>query len=120
MICQRSTLPRLAQLPAPERRRIDIEHPARDGGGALAMRRLERRLGHRPIADRGAVHIGLVGEVHQIVDHQPVVAFGMDGTCRPPAHAASSFQCRSGINSASASAGLPGQIQMNRCRSSTG
>ena len=42
------------------------------------MGRFERRLGHGAVADRGTVHIGLVRQIHQVVDHQPVVALGVD------------------------------------------
>jgi hypothetical protein len=40
---------------------------------------VERRFGHRFIADGGAVHKSLVREVHEIVDDETVVAFDMNG-----------------------------------------
>ena len=79
MICQRSTGPGLPQLRRPERRRLDAVHPARHGHGLVAMGDVERGFGDVVIADAGAVHEGLVGQVHQIVDHQPVVALHMNG-----------------------------------------
>ena len=59
----------LAQLRRPERRRLDAAHPARHRHGALTMGDVERGLGNVLVADAGAVHEGLVGEIHQIVDH---------------------------------------------------
>ena len=79
MICQRSTGPGLPQLRRPERRRLDAAHPARHGDRPVAMGDVERRLGDVLVADAGAVHEGLVGEVHQIVDHQAIVAFDVNG-----------------------------------------
>ena len=69
----------LAELRAPERRRLDIAHPAGDGRGAIGMGRLERRFGDRIVADAGRVHEGLVRQVHQIVEHQAIVAFDVNG-----------------------------------------
>ena len=40
---------------------------------------VERRFGDVVVADAGAVHEGLVGEVHQIVDHEAIIAFHMNG-----------------------------------------
>ncbi len=69
---------RVADLAGPERRRRDAFHPARDGGAAVAVRGDERGLGDLAAADRRAVHEGLVRQVHQVVDHQPVVALHGD------------------------------------------
>ena len=79
MICQRSTGPGLPQLRGPERRRLDAAHPARHGHGLVAMGDVERCFGDVVVADAGAVHEGFVGEVHQVVDHEPVVALHVDG-----------------------------------------
>ena len=79
MICQRSTGPSLLQLFGPERRRLDALHPPRHRHRLLAMGDVERRFRHRFVADRGAVHKGLVREIHQIVDDEAVVALHMDG-----------------------------------------
>ena len=68
----------MADLPGPERRRRDAFHPAGDGGKAVAVGGDERRLGHRPVADAAAVHEGLMRQVHQVVDHQAVVALHPD------------------------------------------
>ncbi len=68
----------LAELAGPERRRVDVAHPARDGGEAIGMGDVERRLGDRAIADARAVDEGLVGEIHQIVDDEPIIAFDGD------------------------------------------
>ena len=64
----------LAQLTGPERRRFDIDHPARHGRGAIGMGHFERRIEDRVVADAAGMDVSLVGEVHQVVDHQPVVA----------------------------------------------
>ena len=40
---------------------------------------IERRFGDGVIADAAAMHEGLVRQVHQIVDDQPVIAFDVDG-----------------------------------------
>ena len=78
MICQRSTLPGLPSW------------PRQNGGASMSIiQRVmvavvsewvarERRFGHRAVADRGAMHIGLVRQVHEVVDDQPVVALGVD------------------------------------------
>ena len=79
MICQRSTLPGLPSWRAPERRRLDVAHPARHRRGALAMRRLERRFGDGAVADARSVHEGLVREIHQVVEHQAIVALDANG-----------------------------------------
>ena len=78
MICQRSTLPGLPSWRRPERRRLDVAHPARHRGEAIGMADVERRFGDGAIADARAVDEGLVGQVHEVVDHQPVVAFHGD------------------------------------------
>ena len=69
----------LLQLLGPERRRLDALHPPRHRHGLLAMGDVERRFRHRFIADGGAVHKGLVRQIHQIVDDEAVVALHMDG-----------------------------------------
>ena len=79
MICQRSTGAGLSQLRRPERRRLDAAHPARHRHGAFAMGDAERRFGDIVVADAGAMHEGFVGQVHQIIDHQPVVASRVNG-----------------------------------------
>ena len=49
------------------------------GDGGVAVSDIERRLRDGFIADAAAMDEGLVRQVHQIVDHQPVVAFDMNG-----------------------------------------
>ena len=66
---------RLAQLLGPERRRIDVDHPARHGRGVLGVRHVERRVEDGVVADAVGMHVGLVRQIHQIVDHQAIVAF---------------------------------------------
>ena len=39
------------------------------------MRDLEGRIQDRVVPDAAGVHVGFVGKVHKVVDHQPVVAF---------------------------------------------
>jgi hypothetical protein len=68
----------VADLAAPERWCVDALHPARDGGRTVAVRGDEGRLGHFAVADRRAVHEGLVRQVHEVVDHEPVVAVDAD------------------------------------------
>ena len=70
--------PRFFDLPGPERGRVDVFHPAGDGGGTVAMGGNKRRLGHRAVANAGAVDKGLVGQVHQVVNHQAVVTFDVN------------------------------------------
>ena len=76
---------RLLDLPRPERRGIDVFHPARDRRGAVAMRGHERGFGHGAVADRAAMHEGLVRQIHQVVDHQAVIAGHANhfAVCRP-------------------------------------
>jgi hypothetical protein len=71
-ICQRS--PVAAQRGLPERRRHDVFHEAAgDHFLALDLGR-HRRFVDFLLADAGRVHVGLVGQVHQVVDHQAVLA----------------------------------------------
>jgi hypothetical protein len=79
----------VADLPAVHRHVVGQVLPRRlafqkGGGITLSMKRLvttcRRRLGgHRRLvdlllADAGGVHVGLVRQVHQVVDHEAVVA----------------------------------------------
>src|SRR3954453_16090558 len=63
-----------AELFRPERRRLEAAHPARHRDSLLAMGDVERRLCARLVANGRAVHERLVGEVHEIVEHEAVVA----------------------------------------------
>ncbi|MNF83671.1 hypothetical protein D3C84_659980 [compost metagenome] len=63
---------------APERRRHDVFHVPRgdhlvtlDGGD-------RRRFIDLFLADARGVHVGFVGEVHQVIDHQPIVAIDVE------------------------------------------
>ena len=59
----------------PERRRVDAQHPARDGRGALRVGHVKRGVGNGFVADGTGMDVGLVREVHQVVDDEAVVAF---------------------------------------------
>ena len=43
------------------------------------MADIERGFRHGLVADAAAMHECLMGEIHQIIDDQPVIAFDMDG-----------------------------------------
>ncbi|EWS62703.1 hypothetical protein Y695_04066 [Hydrogenophaga sp. T4] len=63
-----------AQRHLPERRRLDAGHVA-FGDHVLAIHpRLARHFVDLLLPDAGRVHVGLVRQVHQVVDHEPVVA----------------------------------------------
>ena len=66
-----------AQRHAPEGRRLHlVHHPAGDDFPRLDAGR-HRRFVDFLLPDAGRMDIGFVGEVHQIVDHQPIVAGDM-------------------------------------------
>ena len=120
MICQRSTGPGLPSCARPERRRLDAGHPARDGRvGVAECVTFEGRLGDGAVADARAMHECLVGQVHQVVDNQSVVALHVSGLAvSSPGRIVGPMQVRH--LAGSASAGSPGQIQTKRCFSATG
>src|SRR5690606_33499159 len=62
-----------AQRGAPERRRHDVLYEAAGHHFLADHARGHRRLVDLLLADAGGVDVGLVGEVHEVVDHQPVV-----------------------------------------------
>src|SRR3712207_2603171 len=68
------TLTRPVELLGPEGRRLDIGHPAGYGRRALRMGNIEGCAGDRLVADAARVDVGLVRQVHQVVDHEAVVA----------------------------------------------
>ena len=74
MICQRSACSALSELLGPERRRLDVDHPARHRRGPVGVRDVERRIQDRLMADAVGMHVSLVRQVHQVVDNQAVVA----------------------------------------------
>ena len=83
MICHRSTLPveareLVAHVLQPERRCIDAEHPTLDGDGRVGVGRHELGLAELFLADARRVHELLVSEVHEVVEHELVVALGVD------------------------------------------
>ncbi|MEJ2655314.1 MAG: hypothetical protein P8Z69_08445 [Acidihalobacter sp.] len=63
-----------AQLPCPERRRVDVLHPAGDGHFAVGVADFEGDAGDGFVPDAAGVHVGLVSEVHEVVDHELVIA----------------------------------------------
>ena len=63
----------LAKLTRPERRRFDVLHPARHRDLAVGVGDFERVAGDGVVADAAGMDIGLVGQVHEIVDDQPVI-----------------------------------------------
>src|SRR3984893_5412665 len=65
---------RLAQLLRPERRRVDIDHPAGDRRGAIRMSDLEGRTGDRFVANAARMDVGFMRQVHEVVDYEAVVA----------------------------------------------
>ena len=75
----------------------------------------QRRLSHRTLAYAGIVCTCLTRQVHEVVNHQPLVAFEGDQLSITSPQA-SSFECMSGIFAGSAWAGSPTQIQTKRCR----
>ena len=64
-----------AEMLRPKRRRVDIDHPPGNRRRAVCMRDIERRTGNRFISDAANMDVGLVRQVHQVVDHQTIVAF---------------------------------------------
>src|SRR3990167_4957633 len=82
-----------AQGHAPERRRHDVLHmPA--GDHVVALNRGHwRDLVDLLLADARCMHIGLVGQVHQVVNHQAVVAVDVEQTAAiGPVRAVGPFQ----------------------------
>ena len=65
-----------AQRGLPERGRGNVAHEAAGHHLVAVDRGLAGRFVDFLLTDAGAVHIGLVRQVHQVVDHQPVV--GLD------------------------------------------
>lgn len=63
-----------AQSGAPERRRLHVLHVPACHDMVTVDRGRDRRLLDLGLPDAGRVHIGLVRQVHHVVDHQPVVA----------------------------------------------
>jgi hypothetical protein len=76
----------LLQRAAPEWRRVDAGHPARDIGPVAFNVHLDRRLHKFGLADRAGMDVRFVCQVHQIVDHQPVI--GRDGIIAAVEHPA--------------------------------
>ena len=72
------------------------------------------------VADAAGMHVGLVRQVHQIVDHQPVVAFEREWSCPRRSIRRRRSSASRAPAPGSASAGSPGQSQTRRCRSTTG
>ena len=76
MICQRSTCsPGLSSCLAQNGGGSISRHPARHGRRAVRMRDVEGRVGDGLVADAAGMDIGLVRQVHQVVDDEAVVAF---------------------------------------------
>src|SRR3954462_11349396 len=64
----------LAKLTRPEWRRLDIFHPARHRYLAVAVSDFERVAGDRIVPDAAGMDIGLMGQVHEVIHDQPVIA----------------------------------------------
>ena len=64
-----------AQACAPERRRHDAFHVALGDGAVSIHPRFGRRLIDLLLTDGVRVQVSLVGQVHEVVDHEPVIAF---------------------------------------------
>ena len=76
MICHRSTCsPGLSSCLAQNGGGSIFVHPARHGRRAVRMRDVEGRVGDRLVADAAGMDVGLVRQVHQVVDDEAVVAF---------------------------------------------
>jgi hypothetical protein len=71
-----------AQRHLPERRRGNVVHEAAgdhlDPGALAARLGLAGGLVDLGLADGAGVHIGLVRQVHEVVDHQPVVGLDVE------------------------------------------
>ena len=61
---------------APKRGGLDVVHVAAGDHGIALFVGGARRVVNLRLTDAAGVHIGLVGQVHQVVDHQPVI--GLD------------------------------------------
>ena len=68
----------VAHVLEPERRRLDVEHPPFDFHGGVGVSGDEVRLAELFLADARGVHELLVSEVHQVVEHELVVAGRVD------------------------------------------
>jgi hypothetical protein len=68
----------VAHVLQPERRGVDVTHPPGDGDRAALVRHLELGLGQLLLADARGVDELLVGEVHEVVEDELVVAVGVD------------------------------------------
>src|SRR5215212_5281162 len=73
-----------AEVLGPEGRRLDADHPTGDGRGPIRVRDLEGRARNRFVADAAGMDIGLVGQIHEVVDDEAVVAFeAVEGAALP-------------------------------------
>src|SRR5271155_2030503 len=68
-----------AQLRRPEWWRHDVAHPARHCRRTIPVCRDEGRFRDGPIANAATVHEGLVRQIHQVIEHQTIVALYVDG-----------------------------------------
>src|SRR3569833_191274 len=59
---------------APEGRRLDVGHPPRDDDAIALGVDLDGRLLNITLPDGSLVSVGFVGQVHQVIDHQSLVA----------------------------------------------